>query len=462
MELNRKNMTKIFFLAAVIILFYLCFKHMDVVFGFLGWVFNVLTPFLIAGCIIFLLNVPLKAIERHLFRPKNGKPVSKFKEKARRPIAITLSIAIFFAIIAAFLMIIIPEIAKSLSAIAEKIPSWIEVIKEWFNELSKRDDIIGETVRNIDIDWNEVGKIATDFLQNNSVSLVGSAIGFITSVLQFALNFFLGFVLAVYVLAKKEKIASDCKKLIYSILPMKKADFICELGSLTNKSFYNSITGQMIECLIIGSLTALGMTIMGFPYAALGGVVVAIMSWIPMFGIYIGTGIVGVLLLTNDPMQTLWFVIYMIILQQIEGNLIFPRVVGSKIGLPPIILISAIILFSNFFGIIGLLVCGPVTFVIYTMLRRFVYKRIEQRKIPKHKYEIVTDPFEKDDEIDKIQHELDKQIHAAEAASEEAERSEETADSKTDEMPLETEDDPEKQSSDNEPEYEKNIRTKTI
>ena len=421
-------MTKIFFLCAAVILFYLGFKHMDVVFRFINWLFNILTPFLIAGCIVFLLNVPLKAIERHLFRPKNGKPVSKFKEKARRPIAITLSIAIFIAIISAFLMIIIPEIAKSLTAIAEKIPSWIEVIKEWFEELSKRDDIIGQTVKSIDIDWNDVGKKATDFLQNNSVSLVGSAIGIITSIFQLALNFFLGFVLAVYVLAKKEKISSDCKKLVYSFLPVKKADFICELGSLTNKSFYNSITGQMIECLIIGSLTALGMTIMGFPYAALGGVVVAIMSWIPMFGIYIGTGIVGVLLLTNDPMQTLWFVIYMIILQQIEGNLIFPRVVGSKIGLPPIVLISAIILFGNFFGIIGLLVCGPVTFVIYTMVRRFVYRRIEKRKIPKHKYEVVDDPFDEDDEIDKIQHELDEQIHAAEAVSEQADLGSENTD----------------------------------
>lgn len=421
-------MTKIFFLCAAVILFYLGFKHMDVVFRFINWLFNILTPFLIAGCIVFLLNVPLKAIERHLFRPKNGKPVSKFKEKARRPIAITLSIAIFIAIISAFLMIIIPEIAKSLTAIAEKIPSWIEVIKEWFEELSKRDDIIGQTVKSIDIDWNDVGKKATDFLQNNSVSLVGSAIGIITSIFQLALNFFLGFVLAVYVLAKKEKISSDCKKLVYSFLPVKKADFICELGSLTNRSFYNSITGQMIECLIIGSLTALGMTIMGFPYAALGGVVVAIMSWIPMFGIYIGTGIVGVLLLTNDPMQTLWFVIYMIILQQIEGNLIFPRVVGSKIGLPPIVLISAIILFGNFFGIIGLLVCGPVTFVIYTMVRRFVYRRIEKRKIPKHKYEVVDDPFDEDDEIDKIQHELDEQIHAAEAVSEQADLGSENTD----------------------------------
>ncbi|MBQ1659422.1 MAG: AI-2E family transporter, partial [Clostridia bacterium] len=174
------------------------------------------------------------------------------------------------------------------------------------------------------------------------------------------------------------------------------------------KSFYNSITGQMIECLIIGTLTALGMTLFGFPYAALGGVVVAIMSWIPMFGIGIGTAIMGILLLTVDPMQALWFVLYMVTLQQIEGNLIFPRVVGSKIGLPPIVLIAAIILFSGFFGIIGLLVSGPVTYVIYTLIRRFVYLRIKQRNIPRSKYEAkYGEQDEYEDEVHKLQIEID-------------------------------------------------------
>lgn len=413
MELNRKNMTRMFFLAAIIILFYLSFKHMNVVFAFISWLFGVMTPFLIAGCVIFLLNVPLKAIERHLFRPKNGKPVSRFKEKARRPIAITLSIALFVAIITAFLLIIIPEISKSLTSLAKSIPATIENIQKWFTELAERDDMIGEIVSQINIDWNKIGNTATDFLSNNSMTLVSSVISFVSTLFGIAVNLFLGIVLAVYVLAKKEKISSDVKKLLYSVLPTKKADFIVEVGRLTNKSFYNSVTGQMIECLIIGSLTALGMTIFGFPYAALGGVVVAITSWIPMFGIFIGTGIVSILLLTSDPMQALWFIIYMVILQQIEGNLIFPRVVGSKIGLPPIILISAIILFSNFFGIIGLLVCGPVTFVIYTMIRKFVYQRIDRKKIPREKYETIYDPFVDDHELEQIQQELDEQAAAA-------------------------------------------------
>ena len=401
MEFNRKNMVRIFLLSACIILFYLSFKHMDIVFSFIRWLIGVFTPFIIAGVVIFILNVPLKAIERHLFRPKDGN-VSKLKEKLRRPVAIVLSISLFIAIIAVFLVIIIPEIAKSLQAIAEKIPDTISRIQEWVKEMSKREDFIGQVASQVNIDWDTLQNTLINFLQNNSATLVSSAWTVITTLINAAVNTFLGIVLAVYILTKKEKIASDVKKLIYSIIPTKKADFVCEVGRLTNQSFYNSITGQMIECLIIGSLTSLGMTIFNFPYAALGGVVVALMSWIPMFGIFIGSAVVAVLLLaTADPMQALWFIIYMVILQQIEGNLIFPRVVGSRIGLPPIIMISAIILFSAFFGIIGLLVSGPVTFVIYTFIRRFVYHRIEAKKIPHYKYDPCYDSPERDMELER-------------------------------------------------------------
>ena len=408
MELNKKTMVRIFCLAIGVILVYLALEHMNLVFSFIYWMLGIMTPFIISGVVIFLLNVPLKEIEKHLFRPKNGKPVSKFKENARRPIAIVLSMAIFITIIAVFLIIIIPEITKSLTTIAESIPTVVQNIQKWLNEISEQNDMIKQIVESLSIDWKSLTDTAVNFLKNNGTNLASSVIGIVTSLISTVVNVFLGIVLAIYVLMRKEKLSSDVKKFVYAVFPLKTADFIAEVGHLTNKSFYNSITGQMIECLIIGTLTALGMTLFGFPYAALGGVVVAIMSWIPMFGIGIGTAIMGILLLTVNPMQALWFVLYMVILQQIEGNLIFPRVVGSKIGLPPIVLIAAIVLFSGFFGIIGLLVSGPVTYVIYTLVRRFVYLRIKQRSIPKKKYEARYDEQDEyEDEVYELQKEID-------------------------------------------------------
>ena len=255
MELNKKTMVRIFCLAIGVILVYLALEHMNLVFSFIYWMLGIMTPFIISGVVIFLLNVPLKEIEKHLFRPKNGKPVSKFKENARRPIAIVLSMAIFITIIAVFLIIIIPEITKSLTTIAESIPTVVQNIQKWLNEISEQNDMIKQIVESLSIDWKSLTDTAVNFLKNNGTNLASSVIGIVTSLISTVVNVFLGIVLAIYVLMRKEKLSSDVKKFVYAVFPLKTADFIAEVGHLTNKSFYNSITGQMIECLIIGKMT---------------------------------------------------------------------------------------------------------------------------------------------------------------------------------------------------------------
>lgn len=390
MNLDKTNMKKIFLLCIGVILVYLGLQNMNIVFDFLGWVGYVLMPFIISGCLTFFLNVPLKAIEKHLFRSKNGKPVSQAKEKARRPLAIVLSLAIFILIIGVLLVIVIPELAKSVQMLANSIPSALNRLQEWINELCEQNESINDFVSGLSIDWNLISTTIMNFLKDDAADFVGSIMNMLTSVVSITVNIFLGVVLSIYTLMRKEKLSSDFKKLLYSILPMKTCDYIVEVAALTNQSFYNCITGQMTECVILGTLTALGMTIFGFPYAPLIGVLIAILSWIPMFGVGIGIVIGALLILTVSPVQAFWFIIFMICLQQIEGNVIFPRVVGSNIGLPPIFLVSAIILFSNFFGIIGLFVSGAVTSVIYALVRRFVYARIKERNIPKEKYEAVN------------------------------------------------------------------------
>lgn len=388
MNLDRKNMEKILFMGIVFILIYLGLQNMNIVFEFLGWVLQVLMPFIIAVCCTFFLNVPLKAIEKRLFQPKNGKPVKPILEKMRRPVALVLSIAIFIAVIGAFLIIIIPEIGRSLNALAAAIPGAINQFRDWITEQGENNEMVQEALDNVKIDWDDITKYVTSFLQNDAAALVSYAMTMVSSIVNIAVNAFLGIVLSIYTVMSKEKIAINVKKLIYAALPQKAADFIVEVGHLTNKSFYNSITGQMMECVILGSLTALGMTIFGFPYAPLVGVMVAILSWIPMFGIWIGAGIGALFVLTNDPIQAIWFLVFMVCLQQIEGNFIFPRVVGNNMGLPPILMIAAIVLFSNFFGIIGLIVSCPVTSVVYTLTRRFIFTRLRSKKIPHSKYEI--------------------------------------------------------------------------
>ena len=334
-------------------------------------------------------------------------PLPPILDKLRRPVALFLSIAIFLVVIVAFLIVIIPEIGKSINSLILAIPDAANNINTQIKEWADDNDYVLQVIKFFNPEYGENivqnGKVVgvntivinsdaitgalSGFLSNNAGGLVNYTMNMLSSVFNAAVNVFLGIVLSIYALIKKEKIASDVKKFIYAVLPSKSADFIVEVGTLTNKSFYNTITGQMMECVILGSLTALGMTILGFPYAALVGVMVAIFSWVPMFGVYIGAGIGALFLLTSDPMQALWFIVFMICLQQIEGNLIYPRVVGNNVGLPPIIVISAIVLFGNFFGIIGLLICVPITSVLYTLVRRLVFTKLRAKKIPHEKYD---------------------------------------------------------------------------
>ena len=397
MNLKRNDMLKIFFLAVCIIFVYIGFQHLDIIGSFLVWLLQILVPFIIAGCFTFFLNVPLKAIERRLFRTKDGSPAGPLKEKLRRPIAIAMSISMFVLILGIFLIIIIPEITNSLQKIANSIPGVFEQFQDELKNLSNRYDWAKQIIESVNIDWGSISSNIANFITNNvanffdsTMNLLSSTMKVVSSVINITVNIFLGIVLSVYILAKKEKISSSLKKLLYALFPSKAVDYIVEVGVLTNQSFYNSITGQMMECVIIGTLTGVGMALLGFPYAALVGVVIAICSWIPMFGIMIGTVIGTLFILTVSPVQAIWFIVFMVCLQQIEGNLIYPRVVGSNVGLPPIVMISAIVLFSGFFGIIGLLVSAPVSSVMYTLLKRFVRNRIKSRNIPEEKYAVRT------------------------------------------------------------------------
>ena len=287
MNMDRKTIAKIFFLAVCIILVYIGFQHLDIIGSFLLWLLQIFVPFIIAGCFTFFLNVPLNAIEKRMFLSKNGEPVSPVKEKLRRPLAITMSISIFVLILGVFLIIIIPEISNSLQKIAGSIPVAFEQVQDTLTDWGNRYDWAKPIIEVLDVDWGSMGSNISKFITGNISNFFSSTMDFLnstmkvlSSVISTVVNIFLGIVLAVYFLANKEKISSNVKKILYALLPSKAVDYVIEVGVMTNKSFYNSITGQMMECVIIGCLTGFGMAILGFPYASLVAVLIAICSWI--------------------------------------------------------------------------------------------------------------------------------------------------------------------------------------
>lgn len=397
-------------MSIAVILAYLVLQNINAIINSFFWVLSMLYPFLIAIFIAFFLNVPLKAIEKRLFRPKGDKPVHPLLDKLRRPIALILSIIFFVMIIVFLLTIIIPELGKSLNHLYSSLPDIIAKINSFVYSVAEDNETVMNILRNYKPDYGkeiiqdgntivivdiiDVATATSDiggFVTNNLGGILGYTVNMVSSLIGTTINTILAIVISIYTLLGKERIATKAKKLVYGVLPEKAADFVTEIAHLTNSSFYKSITGQMVECIILGSIVGFGMALFGFPYAPLVGVIVAILSWIPMFGFWIGAGIGAVLVLTEDPIKMIWFLVFMVIVQQVEGNLIFPHVVGNSIGLPPLLMISAIVIFSTFFGIVGLIISCPVMSVIYTVTRRYVFVNLRKKKTPREKYIVLPE-----------------------------------------------------------------------
>lgn len=402
MNLDKKDVRKIMLIIAFAILLYVGVQHMDIVFGFLSWLAGPLTPFIIGVCLAFYLNIPMKAIERRLFRPQKGKPVGAMREKARRPLAVAGALIIIGGIVVLLLFIVIPQLIESLTKLSNSIPSAVQSIQNWLSDLASEHEWLKSYIDGLEIDWNAITNTLTSFITNDVVNFVGSTFSIISTVIGTVVNVFLGILLSIYMLMKKEYLIERTKRLMYAFLPAKISSSVISVASITNKTFYNCIKGQMVECVILSSLTLFGLSILQFPYALLITACVAILSWVPMFGITIAIVIGAVFVFTANPAQVIWFVIFMVCLQQFEGNVIYPRVVGSTIGLPSIFVVSAIVIFGNFFGFFGLLVGVPITCVIYTILRDVVYLRLKKRKITKDKYECRPFDYELEKERRRI------------------------------------------------------------
>ena len=223
-------------------------------------------------------------------------------------------------------------------------------------------------------------------LMNISKGVLDVTINQVSGLVSGIVNFFIAIVFAVYILANKEGLKVQAKEFIYARIPEERADYILKVSRLARDSFRSFLTGQAKEAVILGVLCTLGMLILGIPYAGPVGALTALTAFIPIVGAFIGGFVGAVLIVAIDPIKALIFIIFIIVLQQIEGNLIYPRVVGKSIGLPPIWVIFVITLGSKLMGIVGMILFIPLSSVIYTLLRKSVYKRIQNRKIPNDKW----------------------------------------------------------------------------
>ncbi|MBE6902504.1 MAG: AI-2E family transporter, partial [Ruminococcaceae bacterium] len=345
------------------------------VLGVIGNVLSVFMPFIIGLCIAFVTNVLLRPLEK-LWDKIPDKKWLRWLKKPKRAICIIISELIIFGVIFVLLFMVIPEISDTVKQIADSMPDFFEKAEKWwdgFTELLAEHSIV---LPQMDLDIGEIAGVVTTYISSLDFSLWDTTMNITGAVFGAVFNTVLGFAFSLYVLALKEKLGANITKALNALLPQKKVNSILEVASLSNKTFTNFVTGQLAEAFIIGTLCFVGMLIFNMPYAPAVSVLVGATALIPVFGPFIGTGIGAFLILMESPGKVLWFILFIAILQQLEGNLIYPKVVGKSVGLPGIWVLVVVTVGGGLFGIVGMLVGIPVFTVVYTLIKQSLNKKL--------------------------------------------------------------------------------------
>lgn len=381
MELNVKNIKKILFIVAVSIVLFIVLQRIDAVLAFIGGLLGLVTPLLIGFGIAFVMNTLLNFWEKRIF--KRWEKDVGLLGKIKRPICLLLTI-LAIALIAFFVLFaVIPELINTLRMLSDRLPGFLEDIRIWLLGMIEYYNVDFSSLSALNVNWNEIGSFLFDFFQNGAPNIVSGTVTAATAVVVGIVNFFLGFVFALYILSQKEKLARGICRTMYAYLPESVASSTLSVARLANRIFSGFIGGQFLEAVILGSLCFIGMSIFGFPYAPMISVLVGCLALIPIFGAFIAVAIGAYLILLVNPMQALWFLIFFLILQQIEGNLIYPRVVGNSVGLPTLWVLFSVLVGGGLFGILGILLGVPTCSVIYTLLKQSVTARLKEKCLDK-------------------------------------------------------------------------------
>lgn len=344
------------------------------IFAFLGKVISIFSPFLLGIILAFVLNVLNNFIEKKIFG--KIKP-SKIWNKIKRPLCITLSLILVFLTIFFVMNLLIPQLKNSASLFTDTLPAYKEDIIGILNKF----DVDESTVNKVGEYLDNFGKVITDYIKGNSKDVITVTTEVATSVINIISKGIITLVFAIYMIAQKETLSRQINKVMRAYLKPKTINKINTVGTLANKTFSNFVTGQCLEALIFGSLVFVGMLIFRFPYASTIGVLLGFTALIPIFGAFIGTAIGFILIMMVSPVKAILFVVFIIVLQQIEGNLIYPRVVGKSIGLPGMWVLLSVTVGGSIGGILGMLIATPLCSLLYALFTKMVNDRLKSNKI---------------------------------------------------------------------------------
>ena len=362
-NLKNEEVKKYITIGAVLIILYWALQNLQLIFSVMSKILTLFMPFLIGGVIAFIMNVPMKQIERHLFQ-KEQYQTEKFAA-LRRTCAYVLTLLAIIVILAAAMVIVIPQLVSTIADIVKQAKAYPQIEQQ---------------LASVQIDWESLLKSVMDFVTAGTKGIISGGIGAVTSIVSGVTNFFIGFIFSIYVLFQKETLARQTKKILYAFTKEKTAQKVLRVVRLANTTFASFLSGQCLEACILGTMFCVTMLVIRLPYALLIGIVIAITALIPIVGAFIGC-VVGIILIgLVNPVKAVIFVIMFFVLQQIEGNLIYPHVVGSSVGLPGMWVLMAVTVGGSLFGIVGILTFIPICSVCYALFRLFVNERLKEKR----------------------------------------------------------------------------------
>ena len=374
MEFGREKLKQIRHLMLLAALLVLGIIYSQQVFWGVGFLVRIITPFLAGGAIAFVLNIPMKAFEEKLLGRWRGKGAGSVK----RPLCLVLSMVSVLLVLSVVVGTVVPQVASTASEIGKKVPVFMDNVAEELDKLAKNNPELMRQIDKLDleeINWDSLLGNVIDFLRNGAGDVLNSTVSVASGIISGVVNAVIAFIFALYILAQKERLEDQGRRIVSAYLPAAAGNKLLEICSLLYRNFSSFITGQCLEAVILGVMFVIAMSIFGMPYALMVGVLIAFTALIPIVGAFIGCAVGAFVILIDNPLQALWFVILFLILQQVEGNLIYPRVVGNSVGLPAIWVLMAVSVGGSLFGVSGMLFFIPLMSTGYTLLRESVNNR---------------------------------------------------------------------------------------
>ena len=371
MGMKRPIIGYILLIAALI----LGIQNITVVVTVLQTVVGVLQPLILGAVIAYILNILMKKLEKIYFPKSKNSLINKTK----RMVCIILSLLLVIGILGLVMGLVLPELAGAFAVIAESVPVYYEKLVAWLMTYSDKFPVIEEYINGLQLDWSQITKNLVMYATSGVGGIFNSAISVVSVVVGGIVNFVIALIFAIYLLAGKEKLSAQLKRVLAAYLSEKKRAQLAQMVAVADNTFSSFIVGQCTEAVILGSLCTIGMWILRFPYAPMTGAFIGVTALIPVAGAYLGAGVGAFMIMTVDPMKALLFLVFIVCLQQLEGNLIYPKVVGSSVGLPALWVLAAVTVGGGINGIFGMLLGVPIAATLYKLIGMDVRKKVDKQ-----------------------------------------------------------------------------------